>query len=88
MSLGCLPRDEVSEKDLAAEIIDGSDDGPSLLCKRRPNVKRSVMLYQGTDGSGQDFPVVHLSLPAWFMAAKLLGPFDDSGDGNIDPFLP
>ena len=46
------------------------------------------MLYQGANGSSQDFPVVHLSLPARFMAAELLGAFDDGSDGNIDPFLP
>jgi len=70
LSPGGFRREEISEKDLATVVIDGSDESPFLLNKRRPKVKRSVMLYQGTDGSGQHLTIMNLPFLARFMAVQ------------------
>ncbi len=93
-SLGCLDMgpgglfgEEVSKEDLSAVIIDGSDQGPFLFGKRRPQVRRAVVLDQSTDRCGEHFSIVEFPFLPSLVAAQFLGPIDDGCDRNLDPFV-
>jgi hypothetical protein len=77
-------RNEISEEDLTAEIVDGGDQSPLLLGERGPKVYGGVVLNKSPDGGCQDFAVVYLSLLAGLVAAQLLGPSDDRVDRYFD----
>jgi len=84
---GRFDGEEVGKKQLAAVVIDGSDEGPLLLGIGRPQMERGIMLDQGTDGGGQDFAVVDFPLGPGSVTVQGLGPRRDCRRGGTEPFL-
>ena len=70
-------RDEISEENLAAEVVDGGDQRPFLFGEGGPKMHRRAVLDEGSDRGHQDFAVVGLSLPTGFVAVQALGSVDD-----------
>ena len=84
---GGLVREEVGEEQLATEVIDGGDQGPFLLRRRRPQVVRGIVLHQGANGGGQHFAVVGFGSAVRDVTAERLGPTGDGGSGDGDALL-
>ena len=57
-----LPLHKISVEQLATVIVQGSDQDPLLGSKWRPQMSGSIMLHQGTDGSGDHLTVMGLML--------------------------
>ena len=75
---------KISVKQFAAVIVQGSDQGPFLLRKRRPQMRGSIMLYQSPDGGCDHLAVMGLLLGMRQVATQLFRSFGDCGGRNLE----
>jgi len=80
--------EEVGEEELAAEVVDGGDEGPFLLGVRGPEMEGSIVLDQCANGGGQDLPVMDLLLGSGPVAIQRLGARRDRRRRDMDSCLP
>jgi hypothetical protein len=78
---------EVGIKELSAVIIQGADQNPFFLGIGRPEMMRSVVLDERSNGRGQNLPIMEFLLGTFLIATQGLRPGDDRGHRDSNPLL-